>query len=237
MSRKRASHYSRVMEILPYPHRPNIVAITNDGYRVHRNLYPLPDGLTLYSVRSLAYHPGSRTTYKCKWFAEFIEWFDHALCENVSLEIGSISKPGHCKTRGTDIEAMHDLRMEGMKAKEIAQTLDIGYDTVCMYLKARNKTKWAKDCDGNYTLIGDLPDPYGAWICNNQGAKNAKQVAENANVTPIAKNAEVMVQAGLSDIAKDGQYVTSSAPLTEAGNAKSVVGGRITSSEQHRKAA
>jgi len=154
-----------ILSILPYPDRPNILGHTNTGIKIHRSLFPLEDGLAIYSVRTGRGSRSSKTTryvHKSKTFAGFLDWFEKNFCNKRGLEIGTRHTNNQCRVRGIQIETMHDMICDGYSMQEIAEELGLAHYTVTQYIGINDISKWAKE-NGRYTLIGNLPDPYGAW--------------------------------------------------------------------------
>ena len=151
----------RVLQILPFPHKPNIVAITSDFIHVHRSMFRPWEG-TIYSVRKIekAKSPtDSRKTFRSKVFSYFLDWFEQEYGE-FSIGMARDVPGGRPRVSMYQIETMHDLYMAGYSIREIAVYMGLGYASVAGYIRSNDWNKWER---GTRNLIGDMPDPWGAW--------------------------------------------------------------------------
>ena len=168
----------RTLQILPFPEKRNIVAITNDCIQVHRSLFRPEEG-TIYSVRKIEKAKSTisaRKTFRTRAFSHFLDWFE---LEYGSFSIGQIRTDVGARPRITtyQVELMHDLYISGKSLSEIGEIMNLGYAHVAKYLRVSDWSKWKKQ---TRILIGDLPDIWGAWSTSAPTAKR--------RVPPMVRN-------------------------------------------------
>ena len=170
----------RVLQVLPFPHKPNIVLITNDFIQVHRSLFRPWEG-TIYGVRRVEKGKSpteSRKTFRSKVFSHFLDWFEQ---EYGDFSLGRVRgvPGGRPKVTTYQIEIMHDLYASGYPTKEIAASMGLGYASVAGYIRSSDPQKWEK---GTRNLIGYLPDPWGAWGEHEILPRLSRRVSSHAKV-------------------------------------------------------